>query len=71
MHKLLVILFIIDLDARINVYKFWQFLWQLSNKLLDKIGMISFEKVKDKLDKTDPTTNWYYYSMKHFMIDKY
>lgn len=33
--------------------------------------MISFEKVKDKLDKTDPTTNWYYYSMKHFMIDKY
>ena len=71
MHKLLVILFIIDLDARINVYKFWQFLWQLSNKLLDKIGAISFEKVKDKLDKIDPTTNWYYYPMKHFMIDKY
>ena len=32
--------------------------------------MTVFEKVKDRLDKTDPTTNQFYYPVKHIMIDK-
>ena len=32
--------------------------------------MIVFKKVRDRLDKADAATNWYYHPMKHFITDK-